>query len=154
MSRVEQLTVPARAFELADLDRVDYADCFAVAVSARRTPEEWMRLATDDMPALFFAVRAVHHTLGFRLGPADSPQHVIGWDVLHSAPDELLLANAGVLGRPRIVGLTQPGRVLVATLIEYNGVAGRALWAATAAVHRAVARYALSALPTLTAEHA
>jgi hypothetical protein len=154
MSRVHQLTVPARASELAALDRVDYADCFAVAISARRTPEEWIRLATDARPALFLAVRAVHHALGFRLAPADTPQHVIGWDVLHSAPDEAVLGNAGMLGQPRIVVLTQPGQVVVATLIEFSGVAGQTLWAAVAPVHRAVVRYALSALPTLTAEHA
>jgi hypothetical protein len=153
MTRVEQVTVPARARELAALDRVDYADCFAVAVSAGRTPEEWIRLAVDAMPALFFAARGAHRALGLRLAPADSPQHVIGWDILRSDPDEAVLGNTGLLGTPRIVGLTPPGRVVLATLIMFNGITGRMLWAAAAPVHRAVARHALRAVPALTPQH-
>lgn len=150
MARVHQVTVPARAREVAALDRVDYADCFVVAVSEDRTPEEWLRMAADAMPTLFSAVRIAHRALGLRLAAADTLQHVIGWDILRSEPDDAVLGNTGVLGRPRIVGLTQPGRVYLATLIEFNGAIGRLLWVAAAPVHRAVARYALNALPTLT----
>ncbi len=153
MTQVNRLPVPARARELAALDRVDYADCFTVAVSTRRTPEEWLRLAAEAMPTLFSAVRVAHRVLGLRLAPADSPEHVIGWDVLRSSPDEAVLGNAGLLGQPRIVGFTPPGEVVVATLIKFNGMIGRAVWAAAAPVHRAAARHALSELATLTPEH-
>ena len=154
MSRVHQVAVPARAREIAALNRVEYADCFAVDVSAERTPEEWIRLVAGAMPALFLVVRGAHRVLGLRLAPADSPQHVIGWDVLRSAADEAVLSNAGMLGQPRIAALTQPGEVVVATLIEFNGIIGRILWAAAAPMHRAVTRYALSTLATLAAENA
>jgi hypothetical protein len=153
MAGAERATIPIRARELATLDRVDYADCFTVAVSATRKPEEWLRLVVEAMPALFVAVRAAHHALGLRLAPADSPEHVIGWEVLRSNPDECVLGNAGWLGTPRIVGLTLPGRVVLATLIEFNGIIGRSLWTAAAPAHRAVARYCLNALPSLTPEH-
>ena len=153
MARVDRVPVPARAHELAALDRVDYADCFAVAVSTRRSPEAWIRLAAEAMPTLFSAVRIAHRALGLRLAPADSPHHVIGWDVVRSDPDEAVLSIAGLLGKPRIVGFTPPGEVVLATLIEFNGIPGRALWAAAAPVHRAVARCVLSELAMLTPGH-
>lgn len=149
MPRVDRVPVPARAHELAALDRVDYADCFSVAVARRHTPEEWIRAAGEVMPNIFSVARIAHHALGLRLGPADSPDHVIGWNVLLSDPDEAVLGTSGRLGEPRIVGFTPPGRVVLATLINLNGLTGRSLWAAAAPLHRAIARYALTTVSTL-----
>jgi hypothetical protein len=154
MACVEQVAVPERARELAGLDRVDYADAFAVAVSAHHSPEDWIRLAAAGMPGLFASVRAVHHLLGLQLASADSPDHVIGWDTLRTDGAEVVLGNAGVLGAARIVGLTAPGRLVIVTLIALNGLPGRALWAVAAPGHRAVARRVLGALPTLERQRA
>jgi hypothetical protein len=154
MTRVDQVSVPHRARELAGLDRVDYADCFAVGVSSIRPPEEWIRLAVDAMPKLFLAVRAAHRTLGLRLAPANSADHVIGWDILRSDADSAVLGTAGVLGVGRIIGITSPGGVQLTTLLDLNGWRGRALWAVAAPVHRAVARYVLAAMPVCDAKAA
>jgi hypothetical protein len=154
MILVDQVSVPDRARQLAGLDRVDYADCFAVSVSSIRPPEEWIRLAVDAMPKLFLAVRAAHRTLGLPLAPANSADHVIGWDILRSEADSAVLGNAGVLGVARIIGITSPGIVHLATLLTLNGWRGRVLWAVAAPVHRAVARYALAALPVRDANSA
>jgi hypothetical protein len=112
MARVEQVAIPERARELAGLDRVDYADAFTVAVSAHRSPGDWIRLAAADMPVLFAAVHAVHRLLGLRLASADSPDDVIGWDTLRTDEAEVVLGSAGVLGTARIVGLTAPERLV------------------------------------------
>jgi hypothetical protein len=152
MTLVDQVSVPDRARELACLDRVDYADCFAVSVSSIRPPEEWIRLAVGAMPRLFLAVRAAHRTLGLPLAPANSADHVIGWDILRSEADSAVLGNAGVLGVGRIVGITSPDSIQLATLLTLNGWRGRALWAVAAPVHRVVARYVLAALPVCDAK--
>jgi hypothetical protein len=154
MTRVDQVSVPQRARELAGLDRVDYADCFAVRVSSSRPPEEWIRMTVDAMPKLFLAVRAAHRTLGLPLAPANSADHVIGWDILRSEADNAVLGNAGVLGVGRIIGITSPGSVQLTTLLDLNGWRGRALWAVAAPVHRAVARYVLAAMPVCDAKAA
>jgi hypothetical protein len=154
MTRVDQVSVPQRARELAGLDRVDYADCFAVGVSSIRPPEEWIRLAVDAMPKLFLAVRAAHRTLGLPLAHANSADHVIGWDILRSEADNTVLGNAGVLGVGRIIGITSPDTVQLATLLTLNGWRGRALWAVAAPVHRVVARYVLAGLPVRDAKAA
>ena len=147
--RVVQVPVPSRARELAGLERVDYADAFAVDVPVRQSPEEWIRLSAAASPALFSAVRLAHHALGLPLAPPGSPDHLIGWNILRSDTEEAVLGNDGVFGTPRIVGLTPPGQVVVATLIQLNGFRGRTLWAAGAPVHRAVARYILDKIPML-----
>jgi hypothetical protein len=147
MSRVDRVDVPNRARELAGLDNVDYCDCFSVRVSSVRRPEDWIRLAVDAMPKLFSAVRVAHRTLGLPLAPASSADHVIGWEIQSSDADSAVLGNAGVLGVGRIVGISSPDTVQLATLLTLNGWKGRALWAVAAPVHRAVARYALAALP-------
>src|SRR5882724_6225034 len=104
MTSVDQVSVPRRAREMAGLGRVDYADCFAVGVSSVRTPEEWIRMAVDAMPKLFFVVRAAHRTLGLPLAPANSADHVIGWEIQRSDAASAVLGNVGVLGVGRIVG--------------------------------------------------
>lgn len=149
MSRVISMPVPPRARELAGLDRVDYADAFAVDVPVRRTPRAWIHLSATAMPTLFSAVRQVHRALGLRLAPTDSADHPIGWDILRDDPEEAVLGNHGFLGTARIVGLTPPGQIAIVTLIQLNGIRGRALWTAVAPGHRAVARYVLNKMPAL-----
>lgn len=142
----EQISVPARARELAGLDRVDYADAFAAPTSAIRTPEVWVLSVTDSVsPMLMGLVRHIQrHALGLRLAPTGSPGHIIGWDILHSEADACVLGVNGGIGTARIVLLTSPGQVVVATLLRYEHVGARQLWTVVAPVHRAVARYLLS----------
>ncbi|MGH3517461.1 MAG: DUF2867 domain-containing protein [Haloechinothrix sp.] len=148
MPQVTQVPIPPRARELAGLRRVDYADAFAIDVEAQHSPAEWIRVAAAASPAVFTAVRLAHQALGLHLEPTGAPDHPIGWDVLHDEAEEAVLGNHGVLGVPRIVGLTPPGQIVVATLIQFNGLAGRALWLAFAPGHRAVARHALGRMAT------
>ena len=147
MSRVVAVPVPPRARELAGLARVDYADAFAVDVTTQRTPREWVELSATTLPALFGAVRLAHRTLGLPLAPAGAPDRPIGWTVLRDDPTEAVLANDGVFGTPRIVGLTLPGQVVLTTLIRLNR-RGRPIWLVMAPVHRSVVRYVLGRMPS------
>jgi hypothetical protein len=150
--RVVQVPVPSRARDAAGLERVDYADAFALDVAVRHTPEEWIRLSAAASPSLFSAVRLAHRALGLPLAPSDSPDHLIGWNIVRSDPEEAVLGSDGIFGTPRIVGFTASDQVVLATLIRLNGLRGRALWAAGAPVHRAVARYVLNKIPTLASQ--
>ena len=142
----DRIAIPTEAREIAGLTRVDYADAFAVDVTKQRSPTEWINEAAASSPMLFRAVRVAHRMLGLRLAPAGSAAHPLGWDVLVDGPTRAVLGNQGRLGTGRIVGLTPPGQVVLVTLLELNGVPGRALWSAAVPVHRAVARYALDQL--------
>jgi hypothetical protein len=148
-SQVVQVPVPSRAIEVASLEQVNYADAFAVDVAARHTPEEWIRMSVAASPALFSVVRLAHRGLGLPLAPPDSPDHPIGWRIIRSDTEEVVLGNDGVFGTPRIVALTPPGQVVIATLIQLKGLHGRAIWTPVAPVHRSVARYILNKMPAL-----
>jgi hypothetical protein len=152
VSLVKQVPVPPRATELAGLSRVDYADAFTVPVAADRPPEEWVRRLTERMPGLFATVRVAHRTVGLKLEPADGPDHVIGWDILHSSDSEAVLGTAGALGVPRIVGFSSPGHVVISTLITLKNVRARAIWSIFAPLHRSVARRALTELSAISNE--
>jgi hypothetical protein len=147
---VRRIPVPARARELAELRRIDYADCFEVDVAAERAPVDWVRLAVVHLPALFAAVRVAHGALGLHLADDDA-DHILGWRIARSGDSEGVLTTSGRLGEPRIIGMTPPGRVVLATLVELNGLTGKALWTPTAPVHRAVAQRVLARLPAMAA---
>ena len=147
---IEQVPVPERVTALRLLPRVDYQDAFGLRTPVRRTPEEWARLALDDAPPVVRGViRQAHRALGLRLAPPDAPDHVLGWAILRSGSDELVLGADGGLGTPRIVILTSPGNVVFATLIRLGGIRARIAWMAVAPVHRAVARYLVGRMARL-----
>lgn len=146
----QQVPVPARVADLGLLDRVDYADAFSLETPVRRTPEQWARLALEDVsPLLRGIIRQAHRILGLRLAPDGSADHVLGWAILQNGPDELVLGADGGLGNPRIVILTSPGHIVFATIIRFGGLRARAAWQGVAPVHRAIARHLLDRMAHL-----
>lgn len=147
---IEQLPVPERATALRLLPHVDYQDAFGLTTPVRRTPQEWARLALADAPPLVRGIiRQAHRALGLRLAPPDAPDHVLGWAILQSGPEVLVLGADGDLGTPRIVILTSPGNVVFATLLRFGGVRARIAWMGIAPLHRAVARYLVGRMARL-----
>lgn len=148
----QQVPVPARVAALKVLDRVDYEDAFAVRTPVRHTPEEWVRLGLEGAPPAVrgFILRA-HKALGLRLAPPGSPDHVLGREILQNEPEQIVLGAEGRIVTPRIVLSTPPGQVVVATLLRFDRVGARAVWAVVAPIHRAVARYLLDHTANLAA---
>lgn len=139
-----QVPVPAHIAALKLLDRVDYADSFAVRTPVSHTAEHWARLGLEGAPrALRAGVVCAHQALGLRLARRGSPDHVLGWEIRENDPEQLVLGVEGRILTPRIVVATPPGRAVIATLIRFDRVGARAAWALVAPVHRAVARYLL-----------
>ncbi|MGH3714373.1 MAG: hypothetical protein ACRDT4_13060 [Micromonosporaceae bacterium] len=140
----QRVPVPAHIAALNLLDRVDYEDAFTVRSSVPQSAEQWARLALEGAPpALRGFILGAHRALGLRLASPKSPDHVLGWEILQSEPDLLLLGTEGHILTPRIVLSTPPGRVVAATLIRFDRVGARAVWAVVAPIHRGVARYLL-----------
>lgn len=150
MSHVSQMPVPDRAYELARLDRVDLRRLFRGRPQLEQTPLQWIRAALDASPGLF---RAVHFfqraVLGLNLAPFGDPDHPLGWDVLLDNGTEAMAGSNGPFGHGRIIALTQPGMVVVATVVELGGVRGRSTWMFGQFAHRAVARHALATIGKL-----
>jgi len=108
-----------------------------------RTAEQTFRDALRQNPgALGAAVLWIHrHVLGFRLGPASSPEHVIGWSIVRSDADELVLAANGPLMHGELDLRRQDGRraVLTTRLHYRHRFAARAVWLAVGPLHRVIA---------------
>jgi hypothetical protein len=123
----------------------DYADVFEVPIlhGDLRTGEQALRDALGDKPgALGSLVFWIHrHVLRFRLGPYSSPEYVIGWQVMRSDPDEVVLATGGPLMCGQLTLRRQDGRrAILTTRLHYcHKIAARTVWAMVGPLHRALA---------------
>ena len=81
------------------------------------------------------------HVLRFRLGPFTSSDHVIGWKIVHSDPDQFVLTANGSLMRGQLALRRQADRhaVLTTQLFYRHRAAARIVWAVIGPVHRAIA---------------
>ncbi len=122
----------------------DYADAFEVTVDATdtRTAEEVVRTGLSRVaPARFSALLMAHrHLLGFRLGPASSPDHVMGWRVVTSEPDVCRLeADGPVMAGTMVARRVDPVTARLTTFVRYRHPAARIIWTLLGPVHRRAA---------------
>jgi hypothetical protein len=122
----------------------DYADVFEVPIllGDSRTAEQAFRDALGDNPrALGSLVLWIHRNiLRLRLGPLSSPQYVIGWPIVRSDHDEIVLETDGPLMRGRLTLRRQDGRAVLITRLHYrHKIAARTVWAMVGPLHRALA---------------
>lgn len=124
--------------------RFDYADCFEVTTdpSAARSPEALARAALEGMPAaLRWLVLSTHRfVLRLELAPRSAPDQVLGWRIVESTPEHLVLEADGPLLRGLIVGRqTGPGVAVVRTFVFHHRPSARVVWSAVSPLHRWVA---------------
>lgn len=123
----------------------DYVDVFEVPIATGdvRTAEQSFRDGLGDRPGVGGnLVLWIHrNVLRLRLGPSRSSGHLIGWPIVRSDPDELVLATRGPLMRGELTLRRQDGRraVLTTRLHYRRRVAARAVWALIGPLHRMVA---------------
>jgi hypothetical protein len=137
----QQVPVPPATARLRLLERVDYEDAFVAQVDADLPPETWLRRALEQAPPLLLVlVRLVQRCLGLQLVAADT-EHPLGWTVIRSDADAVVLGADGARGRARIVTSTPAGSVLVVTQAQFDSRRSRTLWRVAAPLHRRVARH-------------
>jgi hypothetical protein len=121
----------------------DYADAFEVDLPPwnRSSPEQSFKASIGGLPSAWrWLVPIVHrHVLLFRLGPAASRDHIMGWGVLLSEPGVIHLQAVGPLLRGVIVGRREAASLTFTTFVFYTRrLPARAVWAAVSPLHRAV----------------
>jgi hypothetical protein len=126
----------------------DYADAFEIGLpdAVAGSPEELFRAALDDVPWVRRWVPIVHrHVLRFRLGPLESPVHILGWRIQSSHAYDVYLEADGPLIRGIIVGRkVNPATVVFTTFVTYvNRAPARLAWALVGPLHRKIAPYLL-----------
>jgi len=128
---------------LLDDVRPDYADAFEVGIrdGDPRSAEQAFRDGLGANPgALGFLVLWTHrHVLRFRLGPFASADHAIGWTILRSETDVVLLQADGPLMRGMLLLRRTDRRAVLTTYVFYRHRAARAVWSVVGHAHRAIA---------------
>jgi hypothetical protein len=144
MKPVRQIEVPAAARELSTLDRIDYADAFRVDTGPApgRTAEQWARSVLEDAPATMrTTLLSGWASLGLKVGRPGSEGTVLGWKVLESTPDHILLGADSRIGMPgELLFKRERDGLLFATFVQYGNPAARAVWAGVEQVHVRIVR--------------
>jgi hypothetical protein len=122
----------------------DYTDVFEVPIpdGDLRTAEQLFRDALGNQPGAGGGVVLwIHrHVLRFRLGPHSSTDHLIGWRITHSEPDEIVLTTSGPLMRGELTLRREDGRrATLTTRVHYRHRGARVVWAVVGPLHRMVA---------------
>jgi len=140
--RARQVAVPAVARARCTLRRVDYEDAFAVELGSAhvRTAEQWARAILEDAPlAMRNGLRRGWLALGLKLDATSSERSVLGWEVRRSTPDYVLLGADSRIGMPAELLVTgQKRAVHIATFLEHQSSAARAMWATFERAHRRI----------------
>jgi hypothetical protein len=140
--RVRQTVLPAGTRKHSTLDRIDYEDAFLIDIGLAqdRSAEQWAREILEAAPvSTRRALTRGWSGLGLRLGPAQSDQHVLGWEIRHSDPDVVLLGARGRLGLSgELIFQRSPRSLLYATVVQLENRVARGLWAAIESRHRRV----------------
>ena len=128
--------------------RADYADAFEVAIpdGDLRGAEQAFRDGLAAQPGATpgglgrLVLRVHRHVLRFRLGPFASSDHAIGWRIVRSDHDEVVLTTDGPLMRGRLTLRRDGARAVLTTQLFYHRTAAaRTVWAAVGPLHRALA---------------
>jgi len=132
------------------LRQADYLDVFEVIVaeSDARTPETLARQALEQSgPAIREGIRFAHKALlRFRLGPADSPQHILGWRIAASTPDEVHLeAESPLMDGTLMLRRVDASTGQLITALHYKQQRPAAvIWRAIGPIHRTAAPYLMN----------
>jgi Protein of unknown function (DUF2867) len=123
----------------------DYADAFEILIGENdsRTAEQTFRDGLGAEPGAGGRVVSWIHryVLRFRLGPFTSSDHVIGWKIVYSGPDQFVLSADGSLMRGQLSMSRRADRhaVLTTQLFYRHHATARIVWAVIGPVHRAIA---------------
>jgi hypothetical protein len=123
----------------------DYTDVFEVALldGDTRGAEQMFRDALGGTAGAGGGlVLWIHrHVLRFHLGPYSSPDHVIGWPIVHSDHDQIVLTTSGPLMRGELTLRRQDGRrATLTTRVHYGRrTPARLIWTVVGPLHRIVA---------------
>ena len=110
-----------------------------------RSPEQWARAVFEGAPTplRWFIVLGWRVALGLRLGPRQSPSYVLGWKILSTTPDVVVLGVESFLLRAQLVIRVHESQVLHATFVHYERRAARVVWTVAAPIHRLVIPFLL-----------
>jgi Protein of unknown function (DUF2867) len=142
-----QIAVPAAARALSTLSRIDYEDAFLVRAGPGRdrTGEQWAREVLEGAPPrVRDSLLRVWRLLGLKLGPPRSRRYILGWPVLRSTPDYVLLAARSRVGLPaQLLFKRERQGLLFATFVQQRNPLVRMVWSRVVPAHQRTVSFLL-----------
>jgi hypothetical protein len=129
--------IPATIRSRDTLASPDYVDVFTAAARGvrDRSPEEWARGVLEETPTGRSAP-ALWRSLGLRLGPKPSAEHVQGWKIAARGEDWIRLETASWFMTAHGILHLEDRRVSLALFIRYDHPIARLVWMPVSALHR------------------
>ena len=131
----------------SELGSFDFACAYGVEIpiDGHRTSEQWARAVWERAPAplRWFMVSGWRIVLGLRLGPRGAPDHILGWRIVESGPDETVCQLRSAFLHASNSFRCVDGRLVFSTFVSYDRPIGRYIWLPVSLLHRPVARAAL-----------
>jgi hypothetical protein len=140
------------------LTNPDYVDAFTLALPEAKdhSPEEWARAALENTPTGRSAP-ILWQSIGLRLGPRPSSQHVQGWTITGRAEDWIRLEAASWFMTANAVAKVDDGQVSFALFVRYDRPLAAVIWPPVSVMHRrampTLLRQALTAHAELDKQH-
>jgi hypothetical protein len=115
----------------------DYVDVFTATASGAtdRSPEEWARALLEETPT-GRAAPALWRSVGLRLGPRPSAEHVQGWRIAARGDDWIRLETASWFMTAHRIVHTHDHQLSLALLIRYDHPIASLVWMPVSAMHR------------------
>ena len=125
----------------------DFACAYAVEIRPGdgRSSEQWARVAWEgaSAPMRWFIVAGWRFVLGLRLGPRNSPDYILGWQIVERRPDETVCRLQSWFLHAYNTFRLDGGRLVWSTLVVYERPIARLVWPPVSLLHRPMVRIAL-----------
>jgi hypothetical protein len=125
---------------LDTLTAPDYEISFELSIGSAdvRTAEGWARACFEHAPCpvRWFLVGGWRFGLGLRLGPKPSTSHVLGWRIMTSSAEVVILEARSRLMTAHNLLEVRDDRVVLTTFVRYEQRAARSMWSAASPLHR------------------
>ncbi len=119
------------------MDDADYVDSCTVRTgrAPERTAEEWARVVLEQTPTGRGAP-LLWRTLGLRLGPAGSPDHIQGWRIAERGDNWIRVETSSWYMTGHAVAFVDDESVSVALFLHYDHPVAALIWVPVGALHR------------------
>lgn len=145
-AHARRIDVSERARALDPLTEPHYAASWEVAIADgdTRSAEQWARDIFEGAPPALrrFIVTGWIAGLRLTLGPRASPDHVLGWRIVTTTPELIILSvQSALIGTAHFVLHLEGSRVLLTNFVRYEKPAARPIWATVQPLHHRIVPY-------------
>jgi hypothetical protein len=135
--RAQRIDVPSEILAADTLTDPNYTCAFTAPLTNVCPAENWFRAMFEDAPRSmrWFITTGWVAVLGLRLGPRPSPDHILGWKILSTAPTQVVIGISGSTLSAHQVAWVSNRNVVHVTIVRYDRPIARVLWALAAPIH-------------------